>query len=147
MIVNGDLRVKGLINANSLLFKEIIDLGEMSRGINLSLLEGRLYYKIGNDIIYSYYEKTEIETLLSEMEKNIPTNAGEISNLAEVILGLEYSIFDLMNVTFFQIADGTNSYLINANFDSIGNKIKANYIFDKVLSSIYKNGYISKTEY
>lgn len=45
-LVNGNMQVKGVLNANSLLFREIISSGDMTRGANVDLVTGRVYYKV-----------------------------------------------------------------------------------------------------
>lgn len=142
-VLNGNQYVKGILQANSLLFKEIIDTASMTRGANIDLMSGKVYYKIDDNNIFEFINKTELDELIAN------SGSGSDGGTAAVAFSVapEYDVMNLVNVTFFSINDSSVSYLLNLNFDTSVDTIKAGYQFDKVLSSVYKNGIIKKAEY
>lgn len=139
-VLNGNQYVKGILQANSLLFKEVIDTAALARGANIDLMTGKVYYKIDSNNIFEFVNKTELDTIIAQ-------NGG--SGVVTTVAGTaqEYDVMNLVNITFFSVNDTTKSYLLNLNFDTSVDVIKAGYSFDKVLSSIYKNGIIKKSDY
>lgn len=76
------------------------------------------------------------------------TGSGDTTGATTVVsLSAEYDIMNLVNVTFFSINDTTASYFLNLNFDLSTDLIKAGFQFDKILSSVFKNDLIGKSEF
>ncbi len=142
-VLNGNQYVKGILRANSLLFKEIINTAEMTRGVNIDLVSGKVYYRIDDNNIYEFINSTELNELLANVGGGTATTTASTAISAPP----EYDVMNLVNVTFFSLNDSSVSYLLNLNFNTSVDVIKAGYQFDKILSSVYKNGIIKKSEY
>ena len=142
IVHNGNLQIRGTLTANSLLFKEMVDTSEMTRGANVDLVTGRMYYKIDGNNIFQFYTKEEIDDILSNF---VPSQSGESTDV--YIEPENYELFNLLNSTLFSICDSTKSNLININFDFSNDIVKATYSIDKLNSIVYKNGIINTAEY
>jgi len=159
MIVNGNLTVGGRVSADSLLFTELASLSEMSTGINIYLINGRLYYKIDADTTFMFYSQEEIDSYISELQTeidNVSNTSGGSTSSSTVNTSNTYSsinaasdtaLMNLLNTTFFPIIDDSVVHLTNLNFDTTTDKLKATFLFDKIQLSTYKNGKIGKLEY
>lgn len=140
-VVNGNQHVKGILSAKSLLFKEVIEAADMTRGANINLVDGRLVYQIDENNQFEFYQKADIDQLLAEFVPSTPSTGGT------TVTNPTYNLMNLLNATFFSVSDTTSSYLLNINFDSTADQIKMSNILDKVFSSTYKNGFLGKCEY
>ena len=136
MVINGSYTIKGTLSSNILLFKEVTSEANMTRGANVNLVNGRFYYKIDENNIFEFYNSTEI----------VPSNGENGTSTIIQECSSENNLTNLLNTTFFSVTDNSNSYLINLNFDSTTDKIKASYSLDKITSSIFKNNIINKYE-
>lgn len=139
-LINGNMTVRGTLNANSLLFKEITSINDMTRGVNINLVDGKVYYKVDAQNYFEFINRTELEEL-------IETGGTGGTSTETVSTEPSFNIMNLINKTFFSINDFTKSYFINLNFDFSNDQLKAGFQLDKILSSIYKNGIIRKGEY
>lgn len=139
-LINGNMTVRGTLNANSLLFKEITDIVDMTRGVNINLVDGKVYYKIDAQNYFEFVNRTELLELIG-------TGGSGSGTISSVAVESKPDIMNLINTTFFSINDFTKSYFINLNFDFSNDLLKAGFQLDKVLSSIYKNGIVRKAEY
>ena len=140
-VVNGNQHVKGILSAKSLLFKEVIQSADMTRGANINLVDGRLVYQIDENNQFDFYNKTDIDQLLADFIPSNPSTGGSATAAPT------YDLMNLLNATFFSVGDATSNSLLNINFDSTTDQIKMSNILDKVFSSTYKNGYLGKCEY
>lgn len=112
-LISGNLTVTGFLQANALLFKEVLDEASLVRGANINLINGRMYYSIDENNVFEFLNSTEVST-------------GSTSETSSATgLAPTYDILNLVNVTFFSLNDNTNSVFVNLNFDVSSDIVKA----------------------